>query len=287
MYNPFIDDTDQTDDRVLVQTSIKGDRVSLEKLIVRHQPWIYNIALKMVMNPDDAADVTQEILIKMITGLSTYDPLKSRFRTWLYRILANHVISMNKRKWELRFSDLDEYAASIDNIPDDRTFTHPDAEVLVQELRISCVQGMLLCLSRTERLAFILGVIFNVPDTVGGELLEISRMNFRKILSRSRKKLHHFMDDNCGLINENSRCKCSNKVKAMAKYYDPQNPKYFKKNVPAIADVIEVKMAEFEDSYYAPFLKIFREQPFCDPPDLIAWLRATLQKSEFKDMFRL
>jgi RNA polymerase sigma factor (sigma-70 family) len=57
-------------------------------LIARHQAWIYNIVLRMVYNPYDAEDATQEILIKLLNSLSTFEG-RSQFRTWLYRIVVN------------------------------------------------------------------------------------------------------------------------------------------------------------------------------------------------------
>jgi DNA-directed RNA polymerase specialized sigma24 family protein len=51
----------------------------------------------MVFRPHDAEEVTQEVLVKVITKLSTFKG-KSTFRTWLYRIAANHVLNM-KRRW--------------------------------------------------------------------------------------------------------------------------------------------------------------------------------------------
>ena len=85
-----------TDDNVLIQSVLKGSRSALEVLIGRYQGWIYNVALKMTMDPDDAQDICQEILIKLITKLSTYDSEKSLFRTWLYRVTANHVLNMKE-----------------------------------------------------------------------------------------------------------------------------------------------------------------------------------------------
>jgi RNA polymerase sigma factor (sigma-70 family) len=57
-------------------------------LIARHQAWIYNIVLRMVYNPYDAEDATQEILIKLLNSLSTFEG-RSQFRMWLYRIVVN------------------------------------------------------------------------------------------------------------------------------------------------------------------------------------------------------
>jgi len=53
-----------------------------------------------VANPTDAEDITQEIPLKIITKLSTYDHRKASFPTWLYRITANQVINMRKRGCE-------------------------------------------------------------------------------------------------------------------------------------------------------------------------------------------
>jgi RNA polymerase sigma factor (sigma-70 family) len=84
---------DDSGDTALVGQAIVGDRVALEKLILRHQAWIYNIAVRMVFRPQDAEEVTQEVLVKVITKLSTFKG-ESTFRTWLYRIAANHVLNM-------------------------------------------------------------------------------------------------------------------------------------------------------------------------------------------------
>lgn len=92
MFNPFSEITeDDTSDAALVERAKIGDRAALEKLVLRHQAWINNIAVRMVFQPQDAEEVTQEVLIKVITKLSTFKG-ESMFRTWLYRIAANHVL---------------------------------------------------------------------------------------------------------------------------------------------------------------------------------------------------
>ena len=96
-YNPFVETSGpEATDHEIIAKAVAGDRAALEALVVRHQPWIYNIAFRMVLVPEDSEDVTQEILVKMITKLSTFDSSKAAFRTWLYRIVANHVINMKK-----------------------------------------------------------------------------------------------------------------------------------------------------------------------------------------------
>ena len=83
-------------DADLVRRARDGDRNALENLVRRYQRWIYNVALRMVWSPEEARDVTQEVLIKVVTKLATFRG-RSSFRTWLYRITANHVLNMKRR----------------------------------------------------------------------------------------------------------------------------------------------------------------------------------------------
>src|SRR5260370_13982890 len=95
-----------------------GDRQALEELIERHQTWIYNIAVRMLYHPQDAEDATQEILIKLLTRLSSFEG-RSSFRTWLYRIVVNHVLNMKRGRVEVQHASIDfaSYGAALAATP--------------------------------------------------------------------------------------------------------------------------------------------------------------------------
>jgi len=164
--NPFVDNapTDR-EDRALVARACAGDREALEDLVRRHQGWIYNIALRMLYHPQDAEDATQEILIKAVTQLSSFEG-RSSFRTWLYRIVVNHVLNMRRGRIEHEILGFPAYGEALDATPDlelpDPSTTPVEVRLLVTEVMISCVSGMLLCLDREQRLTYILGDIFGV-----------------------------------------------------------------------------------------------------------------------------
>ena len=64
MVNPFSEVADgDADDLELVEQARNGDRAALEKLVLRHQAWIYNIAVRMVFQPQDAEEVTQDPVV--------------------------------------------------------------------------------------------------------------------------------------------------------------------------------------------------------------------------------
>lgn len=134
-----------------------GDRKALEELVQRPQAWIYNIAVRMVYHPQDAEDATQEIFIKVLTRLSSFEG-RSSFRTWLCRIAVNHVLNMKRGRVEVRHASIDfaSYGAALDDTPEleltDPKGTSAETDLLVTEAMISCTSGMALCLDREQPL---------------------------------------------------------------------------------------------------------------------------------------
>jgi RNA polymerase sigma factor (sigma-70 family) len=127
----------------------------------------------MVFEPHDAEDVTQEVLVKVITNLSTFKG-ECKFRTWIYRIAGNHVLNMKRRGAEAQSLTFAKYGGAIDNTPDldlpDPKSVPVEVPLLVEEAKVGCTTGMLLCLDRKQRLIFTLREIFGVSDTIGGEI---------------------------------------------------------------------------------------------------------------------
>src|SRR5690242_9924174 len=159
--NPLADDSPaEQEDQNLVARARAGDRKALEDLLQHHQGWIYNIALRMLYHPQDAEDATQEILVKVLTRLSSFQG-RSAFRTWLYRIVVNHLLNMKRSRVEDSALSFRTYGEQLDRTPDldlpDPKATSPDMNLLVTEAMLACTPGMLLCLDREQRLAYIFG----------------------------------------------------------------------------------------------------------------------------------
>jgi uncharacterized protein (TIGR02246 family) len=277
--SPFLDEAPVgQDDELTVRMAQNGHPESLEWLVRRHSPWIYNIALRMLCHPDDAQDASQEILVKVITRLSTFEG-RSSFRTWLYRIAVNHLLTMKQLRRE-RWT-FEAYGQVLDALPEselvDGTTLPADTQVWLEEAKIGCTTGLLLCLDREQRLIYILGDIFGVSDRLGAELLELSRDNFRQKLSRARHDLQSFAQDKCGLINPANPCRCSRKTKAFieAGYVNPQNLLFVRERVQAVRDVAPAVYDNLEKAQ-REYAELHRAHPFQVPPDFVARLRSLL-----------
>ena len=285
--NPFADDAPtDLEDRAFVERARAGDREALEELVRHHQGWIYNIALRIVFYPQDAEDATKEILLKAVTSLSSFEG-RSSFRTWLYRIVVNHVLNMKRGRAEQAVISFSAYGQAIADTPDldppDPGIASPEVRLLVDEVMISCTSGMLLCLDREQRLTYILGQIFGVTDTVAAEVLEITCENFRQRMARARRDLRNFMNDKCGLVNRANPCRCAKKTRGFiqAGYVDPENLLFARDHISQVREAVP-KAFETIKSLDDQCADIFRGHPFYKPPDLAQRLRQLVESPHLR-----
>jgi RNA polymerase sigma factor (sigma-70 family) len=204
----------ESDIEMLVSMAKEGDKKALEELVLQIQDKIYGLALRMLYNPSDAEDASQEILLKIVTHLGTFRG-ESSFSTWMYRVAANHLLTTRKRRAELRAVSFEDYEKGADLISA-MNWQESQSETLqhlfVEEIRISCLQGLLLCLDREHRLAYLLADVFDVSSKQGATILEITPAAFRKRLSRARGRIQNFLTKHCTLINPDNLCHCEHNV---------------------------------------------------------------------------
>ncbi|MCG8552870.1 MAG: sigma-70 family RNA polymerase sigma factor [Desulfobacterales bacterium] len=202
-----------------VRQAKKGNLQALEEVICGIQKQIYGLALRMLDHQEDAEDETQEILIKVITHLSNFRG-ESAFGSWVYRIACNHLVTVRKKRYEhmgFTFDLLEESVfAELENM-EPLTVSGPERDVLLEETRVGCMQGALVCLERKLRIVFILGEQYGVTSKEGAFILDITPELFRKRLSRGRKSLQNFMLKTCGLVNKKNACRCNKQAGGLLK----------------------------------------------------------------------
>jgi hypothetical protein len=161
--------------------------------------------------------------------------------------------------------------------PDPRTVPVP-VEVLVEETKICCTIGTLLCLDGRQRLVFVLGEIFGVSDEVGGEVVGVTPVNFRQILSRARKDLYEYLGGNCGLANPGNTCKCVRKTRAFIEggFVDPQKLQFNTDYCRKVSEVAEDRADEWGDAYVRFAASLYRDHPFYEPAEQVAMVQRML-----------
>jgi len=280
------------EEHAFLQRILAGDRAGLEELIGLHQPYLFNFVQRMVLNKEDAADAAQEIWIKAITHLSEFQG-KSAFRTWLTRIAINHVLNMKRGKLEEAVTTFTDYGKALDSMPSADPLVAGldqfDLPLLIEEVKIGCMAGMLLCLNREQRLVLVLGEIFGATDQEGAELLDITPANFRQKLTRARKDLYSFMNDKCGLINQTNPCRCSKKAKAFIDmgWVDPKAMKFADRRLQSIRAAAETKNDDLCDIMDRQYGDLFRDHPFHEAPDRRQLLSALLGDAQVKQILDL
>jgi RNA polymerase sigma factor (sigma-70 family) len=245
----------------------------------------------MINNVDDAKDVTQEVLLKLITNLGKYDSTKGKFRTWLYRITFNHILNIKKQKYEQLVTGFDTFFGFIDNSPihDLSDEEEKEMQAFIEESKLACMAGMLMCLSRDQRLIYIIGEVFEIEHKLASEIFEITPANFRKKLSRARKDLYQWMNNKCGLVNKENPCRCNKKTKGFIAngWVDPENLKWnsdYKKSIDDLTTTKIEKALLTVDDLYA---KLYREHPFKIIRNRSNIIDEIINNKELKSIFRL
>lgn len=197
----------------LVQRAKDGDAKALASLVKSVQDRVFRLSVRMLADPDAAQDATQEILIRVITKLSTFNG-DSRFETWVYKVAVNYLITARKiiaRDPGLSFETFGKDL--IDGLVDEAAAS-PEDLAMVNELRLRCTMAMLLCLDRKHRAAYVLGEIFEMEHGEAAEILSVEPATFRKQLSRSRASVQEFTAAHCGLANTSAPCSCPKRLPA-------------------------------------------------------------------------
>jgi RNA polymerase sigma factor (sigma-70 family) len=197
----------------LARRAAEGDRAALSELVREIQHPMYRLALRFLGNPDDAQDACQEILIRIITRLGTFEG-RSKFSTWAYTVAVRSLLRTRKRLYESAVQGAEQYAAALDaGMGDvDPTLDEVEYRLLSEEVRISCTYGMLLCIPRAQRAAYLLADVLGLTDGEGAEILDCSREAFRQRVSRARRTLRFVIDNRCGLIDPANPCRCGRQI---------------------------------------------------------------------------
>jgi hypothetical protein len=185
----------------------------------------------------------------------------------------------------------DNYGHELDQMQDTELseFEKMEMNEFIEDAKIGCISGMLLCLDREQRLVYILGEIFGIEHTLGSQLLEISKDNFRQRLSRARRELYNFMNNKCGLINKENPCRCDKKTKSFIKagWVDKDRLKFNTSYLKMISEIAPQKSEDLSDLTDMEYAELFKKQPFQEKEHDQILFDNLLITSKIREIFNL
>lgn len=179
------------EDQLLIAALQAGDQAAYEKLIVRFQNPVYNLAYRLLNDQSDACDVVQEVFLKVFRNVSNFRG-SSSLRTWVYRIAVNE--SYNRRRWLFRhrrgetgleetFDDCETRERALTDsgeTPFDFTMNR-EAQLILEEA--------LETINPIFRSALVLREIEDLPYEEIAEILEVSIGTVKSRILRGREAL--------------------------------------------------------------------------------------------------
>jgi RNA polymerase sigma factor (sigma-70 family) len=211
-------------DHQTLHAATQGDLTALDRLLLAIQPGVFNLAMRMLGNRDDAADATQEILLKVVTHLGSFRA-EAAFPTWVHQIARNHLLTAVTRSRESPEVSLEgmaerlkaglDFVANLGRAPGDGATLTPQDKAEARQLALVCTQNMLLALDREQRLVYLLDAVFDLPSKEAAAVLGIAAPAYRQRLSRAKGRLEGFVVQTCGLVNPEAACRCERQLPAV------------------------------------------------------------------------
>ena len=172
----------------IIRSVLRGNVNDFEKLVAAYEKNVYNIALKMVGDPDDAADMTQETFIKAYRALSGFRG-DSKFSSWLYRIASNVCLDFlrsRSRHPQVSLSTVDEDDRATFELPDMRQ--NPE-EQLMKKLGMEAVRRGLEQLPEQQRQILVLRELGGLSYAELAQTLGLEEGTVKSRIFRARKRL--------------------------------------------------------------------------------------------------
>lgn len=185
------------DEGVLIREAIQGNINSFEKIVLKYEKIIYNIAYRMLNNKELSKDIVQEVFIKIYKNLKKYN-FTSKFYTWIYRITINTCIDEIRRNNKCTTISLDR---KIDYKDDelqcqieDKKAIKPQEEILNKEIQ----DKVILCINKLApnyRAIMILRFINQLEYNEISEILDCSLGTVKSRLSRAKEKFKNIYNN--------------------------------------------------------------------------------------------
>ena len=183
----------QEEELRLIRLVLAGETEAFEALVLAHEKNVYNLALRMTGDPQDAEDMAQEAFLKAYRSLGDFRG-ESRFSVWLYRVVSNVCLDFLRRRSRrpsVSLTEEDDEGEELQrDVPDERF--SPEA-LLERKLTREAVRAGLRELPEEQRQILLLREIEGLSYEEIGEILDLEPGTVKSRIFRARKRLCAFL----------------------------------------------------------------------------------------------
>jgi RNA polymerase sigma-70 factor (ECF subfamily) len=171
------------DDAAVIKMCLEGDSNAFGILIDRYQQPLYNTALRMTGDPEEAADISQETFVKAYQKLNEYRP-DHKFFSWIYRILVND--TLNRLKQRNKTQGIEHEITSDERLPDEQFDAKRQSSRIESALReLAFDQRIVVVLLYFNDMSYQeMSVLLSVPEKTVKSRLYSARQNLASLLTR-------------------------------------------------------------------------------------------------------
>jgi RNA polymerase sigma-70 factor (ECF subfamily) len=178
----------------------------IDTIIKEYGRMVTAISFRMIENRDSAEDAAQEAWIEIIKSLPSFKG-ESKISTWIYTVATRSILKHSKNEQKNTAEFIIDYLNGPEIIYNENTSSVKEEE-WTRALCDKCITGSIHCLSNEERLIYLLYDLAGLSSKEIASILNLNSSVIRKKMSRSREKLHCFLNNQCILYNLEGKCTC-------------------------------------------------------------------------------
>ena len=180
-------------DHALMERIGRGDHAAFRELVERHQNAVIGTVAKMLGNPHDAEDISQQVFLRVWRNARHYRP-DAKFTTYLFTITRNLVFNETRRRGRKKEVSSEEREEAANQLIEENPNRRPDAELLQAELQ-QAVDKAIATLPESQRLAVVLRRYEQLSYEEIADVLKLSVSAVKSLLFRARTSLREALAD--------------------------------------------------------------------------------------------
>jgi RNA polymerase sigma factor (sigma-70 family) len=182
------------DELLLIEKLKRGDEAAFKEMVNAWKDMVYNTAIGILQNEEDAEDVTQEVFIQSFESIKTFKA-EAKLSTWLYRITISKALDhLRRKKRKKRFAYIQSLFGANNEIIEHPDFHHPGV-VLDNKERAAVLFKAIARLPENQKIAFTLHKLEGLSYQEISDIMKTTISSVESLMHRAKNNLQKWLVD--------------------------------------------------------------------------------------------